>query len=163
MWALRFPFISHLLLFFVQKQLFSPLLSCRVFALSSVTRRQRRPGRGGRKTLWRRGWGQGWRDRSQSDTSSTTTALDKGEGEREGKNVWVRLWEVFFWAATTPHFRNFIYYILLLLTIFVCCYSSHFHLSPSIFPLALQKTQIKPWWTNMYMDNPVLLCTGAVL
>lgn len=55
----------------------------RFFLLGVVTRRQRRPGRGGRTTPWRRGWGRGWRGRSRWDTSSTTTGLS----EREERGV----------------------------------------------------------------------------
>ena len=61
-----------------------PLVVTVFFSLGGVTRRQRRPGRGGRTTPWRRGWGRGWRDRSRWDTSSTRTALDEGGRQREG-------------------------------------------------------------------------------
>ena len=66
---------------------FSPVVCARTviwlprFVLSAVTRRRRRPGRDGRRTPWRRGWGRGWRDTSRWDTSSTTTNL----GQRKGK------------------------------------------------------------------------------
>lgn len=79
---------------------FSPRLCARIINQSfivnvvfdpwggGVTRRQRRPGRGGRRTPWRRGWGRGWRDRSRLDTSSAMTALYSRRWGRRGAGRW---------------------------------------------------------------------------